>query len=105
MIHGTANDYLVAGMLAWEPWTFNDLAPLFHIDTSGLTKAQLQNMTFTETVIGNLDARAVLDANGDPDALLFVHRSEHDILRHRPEGPDGGRRQIPGMTVLALVLS
>ena len=81
VVHGTANDYLVSGMLEWEPWIFTDLVPLFSIDTSALTKAQLQDMTFSDTIIGNHDARAVLDAGGnpmlyysfiDPDTILFA---------------------------------
>ncbi len=69
VVHGTAHDFLQAGMLAWEPYLFNDLTPLFAVDTSTFTKAQLQSVPFKDTIIANHDARAAFDASGKP--LLF----------------------------------
>jgi hypothetical protein len=66
VLRGTAHDYLLSGMLAWEPYLFEDMAPLFGIDTSGFTKAALQDVKFTDAIIGNRDARAVLDAGKRP---------------------------------------
>ena len=66
VIQGTEHDYMLSGMIGWEPYLFNDMTPLFGIDTSSYTKAQLQSVKFTDAVIGNRDARAVLDASGDP---------------------------------------
>ena len=78
VVHGTSHDFLLSGMLAWEPWLFNDLVPLFGINTSSLTKAQLQNMTFNDTVIGNHDARAVLAADGSP--ILYYSFLDQDTI-------------------------
>ena len=66
VIHGKAHDFLLSGMLAWEPYLFNDMVSLFNINTSGFTPAQLQNMTFQGTLVENRDARAVLDPGGKP---------------------------------------
>ena len=66
IMHGTAHDYLLAGMLEWEPYLFNDMTPLFDIDTSGFTKAELQSVGFQDAVIANRDARAAVDANKKP---------------------------------------
>ncbi len=66
IMHGTAHDFLLAGILGWEPYLFDDMTPLFGIDTSGFTKAELQNMQFRDAVIANRDARAVLDKSGRP---------------------------------------
>ncbi len=69
IIHGSAHDFLLSGMLAWERDLFPDLAPLFGIETSGYTKTELENMPFADTIVQNRDARAVMGADGRP--LLF----------------------------------
>jgi hypothetical protein len=69
IVHGTAHDFLLSGMLAWEPYLFTDLAPLFKIDTSGFTKASLGKVVFYDAIIANHDARAALDADKNP--LLY----------------------------------
>ncbi len=66
IVHGTAHDFLLAGMLDWEPFLFNDMTALFAIDTSSFTRAELQSVPFKDAVIANRDARAVLDASGNP---------------------------------------
>ena len=66
VIQGTAHDYMLSGMIGWEPYLFGDMVPLFGIDTSAYTKPQIDSMKFSDAVIGNRDARAVLDANGTP---------------------------------------
>lgn len=69
VMHGTAHDFLLAGMLSWERDLFSDMAPLFGIDTSSYTKAELESMTFANVIVENRDARAVLGASGKP--ILF----------------------------------
>lgn len=66
VIQGTAHDYMLSGMLAWEPYLFTDMAPLFGIDTSVYSKNQLAGMHFSDALIGNRDVRAVLDADKNP---------------------------------------
>ena len=78
ILKGTAHDFLLSGILAWEPKLFNDMVPLFSIDTSSFTKAQLQSLPFVDTVIENRDARAVLDANKKP--ILFYSFLDPDTI-------------------------
>lgn len=66
VIHGTAHDYLLSGMLSWEPYLFNDMKTLFTLDQSSFTAAQLESLPFQDTLIENREARAVLDANQKP---------------------------------------
>ncbi len=63
VIHGTAHDYLLSGMLSWEPYLFNDMKALFGLDQSMFTTAQLESLPFQDTLIENREARAVLDPN------------------------------------------
>lgn len=67
ILRGTAHDFLLSGMLSWEPYLLQDLAPLFSIDTGAHAKAL--DAKWNSVVILNHDARAVLDANNKP--LLF----------------------------------
>lgn len=76
---GSAHDFLLSGMLAWEPFMLGDLSPLFGIDTSG-TNARLLDTKWSDVVLDNHDARAVLDTSGkpvffytfiDPNTILF----------------------------------
>ncbi len=67
VVHGTAHDFLLAGMLSWEnKGLLTDMAPLFGIDLSGYSKDELSKLSFQDTLIENRDARAVLDADGKP---------------------------------------
>ncbi|MEI8130347.1 MAG: hypothetical protein WCG55_02465 [bacterium] len=66
VIHGTAHDYLLSGMLSWEPYLFNDMKALFALDQSTFTTAQLESLPFQDTLIENREARAVLDVNQKP---------------------------------------
>lgn len=66
ILKGTAHDFLLSGMIAWEQKLFRDMVPLFNIDTTSLTVAQLQTMPFNDMVIENHDVRAVVDAGGTP---------------------------------------
>lgn len=79
IIHGTAHDYLLTGMLAWEPNLFDDMKALFAIDTSSISKAQLQHMVFSDAVISNRDARAVLDADKKP-LLYYSFLDQNTII-------------------------
>jgi len=78
IIRGTAHDFLLAGMLGWEPNLFADLSPLFGVDTSSLTPDQIANMKFRDSIIGNHDARAALDASQKP--LLFYSFLDDDTV-------------------------
>jgi hypothetical protein len=79
IIHGTAHDFLQSGMLAWEPYLFEDLTPLFNINTSGFTKDQLQDMPFSDTVVQNRNARAVFGADKKP-ILYYSFIDQNTIL-------------------------
>ncbi len=81
IMHGTAHDFLLAGMLDWEPYLFNDMTKLFNLDTSSFTASEIQNPVFQDTVISNRDARAVIDSTGkplffysflDPNTIIFA---------------------------------
>lgn len=79
ILHGSAHDFLLSGMLSWEPYLFNDMVPLFKIDTTGFTKAQLQDVKFTDAVIQNRDTRAVFDANKKP-LLYYAFVDQNTIV-------------------------
>ena len=66
VIHGTAHDFMLAGMLAWEPYMVDDLAGLFN---NKYTASSYKNTPFTNTLVANRDARAVVDTNNKP--VLF----------------------------------
>ena len=66
VIHGTAHDYLISGMLAWEPYLFNDMKDFFALSQGSFTEAQLESLPFQDALIENREARAVLDANQKP---------------------------------------
>jgi len=78
ILRGTAHDFLLAGMLAWEPNLFNDMVPLFGIDTSSMSADDLAHIKFTNMVIGNRETRTVLDANKQP--MLFYYFLDQDTL-------------------------
>ena len=74
---GQQHDFLLAGMLQWEPFLFTDMAPIFGIDTTG-DNAYLLNQPFTEMLIENHDVRAVLDHDGKP--VLFYSFIDPDTI-------------------------
>ena len=57
-----------AGMLTWENSLFDELYKVFNISTTG-TNANLFNERFTDMVIQNQDARALVDSKGN--VVLF----------------------------------
>lgn len=65
---GQSHDYLLSGMLKWEPFLFEDLGPLFGIDIYG-EGAEYRNTPLKDTFVENHDVRAVLDKNNNP--LIF----------------------------------
>ncbi len=69
ILKGSAHDYLLAGMIDWEKKLFNDMVPLFAIDTTSLSESELQSMPFRDFIIQNQDTRAVIGKDGTP--LLF----------------------------------
>jgi hypothetical protein len=80
ILKGGAHDFLLAGMLEWEPFMLTDFAPLFGIDVTG-TNARLLDTKWSDVVLDNHDARAVLDTAGkpvffysfiDPNTILFA---------------------------------
>ena len=77
VLTGTAHDYLLSGMLAWEPYMVQDLAPLLGVDTSG-TNATILNAKFADTLVENHTTRAVVDANNKP--VLFYSFLDEDTL-------------------------
>jgi hypothetical protein len=77
VITGTAHDYLLSGMLGWEPFLLTDVAPLFNIDITG-ANAGLTNAPFKDTLVQNRDARAVLDKDGNP--VLFYSFLDPDTI-------------------------
>lgn len=79
VIHGSAHDYLLSGMLKWEPYLFSDMVPLFAIDTHMMTRSQIETMTFVPSVIANQDARAALDADGKP-LLYYAFLNPNTII-------------------------
>ncbi len=68
VLTGQSHDYLLSGMINWEPFLFEDLAPLFGIDIYG-EGAPYKNTPLTDTIVENREARAVLDENKKP--LMF----------------------------------
>lgn len=79
VVHGTAHDYLLSGMLKWEPYLFADMVSLFAIDTHTLTKNQIETMTFAPAIIANQDARAALGADGKP-LLYYAFLNQNTII-------------------------
>ena len=77
VLTGTAHDYLLSGMLAWEPYMLQDLAPLFGIDTTG-TNTSLLSASFADTLIENRSTRAINDASGKP--VLFYTFLDDDTI-------------------------
>lgn len=80
LLKGSAHDFLLSGMLEWEPFMLADLAPLFGIDATG-TNTHLLDTKMSDVVLNNHDARAVLDMSGkpvffysfiDPNTILFA---------------------------------
>lgn len=68
VIKGVAHDYMLSGMLGWEPFLMQDMVPLFGIDVTG-NSASLLNAKFKDTLVQNRDARAVVGSDGNP--VLF----------------------------------
>lgn len=80
ILRGTAHDFLLSGMLTWEPYLLGDLSPLFGIDTTG-DNAKLLNQPWKDVFVENRNARAVVDQNKksvlfytflDPDTILIA---------------------------------
>ncbi len=78
VLQGTQHDSMLAGMLQWEPFLFEDMAPLFGIDTSG-SNTYLLNNPFMEILIENHDTRAVLDNDNKP-VLFYSFLDENDVI-------------------------
>ena len=70
VLTGTAHDYLLSGMLGWEPFLLGDVAPLFGIDTSG-TNASLLSAPFNDALVENHNVRDILKSDGTP-ALFYT---------------------------------
>ena len=66
VLHGTAHDFILAGMLAWEPYMLEDLAGLFGLDNQTATYG---NTPFHDTLVANRDARAIIGTDSKP--VLF----------------------------------
>lgn len=79
ILSGTARDYLLSGMIAWEPYLLQDLAPLLGVDTSG-ENAVLLNAPLADTLIENRTTRAVIGVDNKPvffysflnDSTIFI---------------------------------
>ena len=78
VLRGTQHDFMLSGMLQWEPYLIQDLAPLFGIDTSG-NSAYLLDAPFVETLIENHDTRAILDVNKKP-VLFYSFLDENTVI-------------------------
>lgn len=68
VIKGTAHDYLLSGMIKWEPFLVGDMAKIFDIDLGGERKI-LSDTPFKDALVQNRDARVVEDKEGTP--VLF----------------------------------
>lgn len=79
VIHGSAHDYVLSGMLKWEPYLFSDMVPLFAIDTHTMTRSQIETMTFVPSIIANQDARAALGADGKP-LLYYAFLNQNTVI-------------------------
>ncbi len=77
VIRGTAHDFLLSGMISWEPFLLKDLAPLFAIDTA--TNPSILNAKWNDTFIENRNARAIVDANNKP-ILFYSFLDQNTIL-------------------------
>lgn len=69
IVHGTAHDFVLAGIINWESNLMSDLGPLFGFDPTDPAAAKLLKVPFTDTIIENREARAILGANNKP--VLF----------------------------------
>ncbi len=65
VLTGQSHDYLQKGMIDWEPFLFEDIAPLFGIDTMG-DFAKYNDTPFKDVIVENREARAVVDENNKP---------------------------------------
>lgn len=68
VLRGTARDYMLTGMLEWEPYMVEDLELLFAINTEN-ENAYLVSQSFSSAIIQNRDTRAVKNSEGD--VILF----------------------------------
>ncbi|MBP6884969.1 MAG: hypothetical protein KBC17_04100 [Candidatus Pacebacteria bacterium] len=78
VIKGTAHDYLLSGMIKWEPFLVEDMAKLFNIDIAGERKIYTDT-PFKDALVQNRDARVVEDANGVP-VLFYSFLDPNTIL-------------------------
>ncbi len=77
VLRGTAHDYVLTGMLDWEPYMLSDLAGLFGIATDG-ANASLFSNTFQSVIIQNRDSRALVDMSKNP--VLFYSFLDPDTV-------------------------
>ncbi len=73
-----SHDVGFAGMLAWETKLFDDFYEVFNIPASG-ADSNLFGKKFTDMVIKNHDARALLDANNKP-VFFYTFLDETTIM-------------------------
>ena len=78
VLRGTQHDFMLAGMLQWEPYILEDMGPIFGIDVSG-DNSYLINSPVVETLIENHDTRAVLDKNGKP-VIFYSFLDENTVV-------------------------
>ncbi len=78
ILRGTAHDFLLAGMHAWEPDIFADLSSFLGVDTSAMTRAQIESATFTDALIANHETRAILSADKKP--IFFYSFLDQDTI-------------------------
>ena len=76
ILESNSYDATFAGMLSWEQTMLVDLYDIFDITS---TTTSLNNVTFQDILIENIDTRAVLDENGEI-ILMYSIVNEHTIV-------------------------
>ncbi len=66
-------DALFAGLLEWEPFLYEDFTPFFSPQSFGTAPG------YTDIVLGNAPARALLDANGT-EVLVYTFVNQHTLV-------------------------
>lgn len=77
VLTGQSHDYLLSGIINWEPFLFEDLAPMFGFNTMG-DSAKYNDTNFTDVLIENREARAIVDENNKP--LFFYTFIDPDTI-------------------------
>lgn len=81
ILESNSYDATFAGMLSWEQTMLVDLYDIFDITSTTLS---LNNATFQDILIDNIDTRAVLDESGEI-VLMYSIVNEHTIIITKSE--------------------